>query len=397
MLIFAVCSLTRRRARKLTDAPAPVNPRRFERNDMRVKIHGAGSIGNHLSHASRRLGWSVDLCDLDPNALERARTQIYPSRYGKWDEAIRLFASKDAPTGGYDLVIIGTPPDSHIALARSAVAERPKAILVEKPICGPGLDGAQSLHDEAKAAGVAVFVGYDHVVGHASRQVCDALQQKRIGEIATIDVEFREYWGGIFNAHPWLAGPWESYLGFWKRGGGASGEHSHAVNLWQHFASIAGAGRVVEVDAALDFVRDGKVDYDRLCLMTFRTESGLLGRCVQDVVTQPPRKWARIQGNAGYVEWWCGREPGVDTVGVGLQGKDADEQRIAKTRPDDFIEELKHISAALDGDPWASPIALTRGLDTMLVVAAAHRSAETGRRTRIDYSRGYSPDAILSQ
>ncbi|MCC7250943.1 Gfo/Idh/MocA family oxidoreductase [Hyphomicrobium sp.] len=361
---------------------------------MKVKILGAGSIGNHLSNASRRLGWSVDLVDNDPAALERTRSSIYPGRYGAWDLEIQTFASDKAPKGGYDLIFIGTPPDSHMALARAAIAEKPRAILVEKPLCGPSLKGAQELADEAKAAGVAVFVGYDHVVGKATRLVSDYLSGQKLGALQTLDVEFREYWGGIFAAHPWLAGPWESYLGFWQRGGGASGEHSHAANLWQHFAHSAGAGRVVEVQASLDFVRDGRVDYDRLCLMNLKTEKGLVGRCVQDVVTQPPRKWARAQGSDGHVEWWCGCEPGVDAVVASLPGKVASEHKVSKTRPDDFIEELTHIDAALAGAPDASPLALSRGLDTMLVVAAAHRSAETGRRVVIDYSKGWRPSAL---
>jgi predicted dehydrogenase len=153
---------------------------------------------------------------------------------------------------------------------------------------------------------------------------------------------------------------------------------------------------VSEVQAVLDFVRDGRIDYDRLCLMTFRTEKGLVGRCVQDVVTQPPRKWARIQGDGGFVEWWCGREPGVDLVAAEGRGKPRVEKKVAKTRPDDFIEELKHIAGALAGNPAASPLSLSRGLDTMLVIAAAHRSSETGRRVRIDYGKGYSPAAIIT-
>jgi hypothetical protein len=36
---------------------------------MKVKVLGAGSIGNHLSNAARRLGWSVDMVDSDPAAL----------------------------------------------------------------------------------------------------------------------------------------------------------------------------------------------------------------------------------------------------------------------------------------------------------------------------------------
>jgi predicted dehydrogenase len=361
---------------------------------MKLKILGAGSIGNHLSHAARRLGWSVDLIDPDQRALERTRTQIYPSRYGKWDEAIRLYLPKDSPDGCYDLICIGTPPESHVPLARAAVNEKPKAILVEKPLCSLDLAGVQELADGAKAAGVAVFVGYDHVVGRATAFTGDVIATGGLGNVVTLDVEFREHWGGIFAAHAWLAGPWESYLGFWRRGGGASGEHSHAANLWQHFAQLCGAGRVVEVQATLDFVKDGKVDYDRLCLMTLRTESGLVGRCVQDVVTQPPRKWARIQGETGHVEWWCGREPGIDAVtGVGTQG--SFEQKVVKTRPDDFIEELRHIESALAGDPAASPISLARGLDTMLVIAAAHLShTNNGRRVQIDYAKGWGPRAL---
>jgi predicted dehydrogenase len=360
---------------------------------LKVKVLGAGSIGNHLSHAARMLGWPVDLCDVDRNALERTRQQIYPGRYGQWDEAIGLFESGKAPKGGYDLICVGTPPDSHVAVASAAIAERPKAVLIEKPLCGPELEGAQRLIEEAAAAGVAVFCGYDHVVGRAAQIAGDALQTG-LGEIATIDVEFREHWGGIFAAHSWLAGPWESYLGFWRRGGGASGEHSHAANLWQHFAHLAGAGQVVEVQATLDFVSDGRVDYDRLCLMTFRTGSGLVGRCVQDVVTMPPRKWARIQGAIGSAEWTCGREPGVDVVVIERHGEPRAEEKVRKTRPDDFIEELKHIKAALGARPEESPIAVTRGLDTMLVIAAAHRSHATGRRVKIDYSQGYCPAAL---
>jgi predicted dehydrogenase len=361
---------------------------------LRTKVIGAGSIGNHLSHAARALGWPVDLCDVDPRALERTRSQIYPSRYGQWDDAIRLFDVAEAPRGGYDLIVIGTPPDIHIPLALQALDEGPRALLIEKPVCGPALQGADELRGRADREGIPVFVGYDHVVGKAARMAAELVRTADLGSITTLDVEFREHWAGIFNAHPWLAGPWETYLGFWQRGGGASGEHSHATNLWQHFAQAAGAGRVVEVQATLDTVTDNRVDYDRLCLMNLRSEQGLVGRCVQDVITQPPRKWARIQGERGSVEWLCGREPGVDAVVALLPGRAAAEQRVSKTRPDDFIEELTHIEGALASDPAQSPIALSRGLDTMLVVAAAHLSQQTGKRVRVDYDAGYSRNAL---
>jgi len=361
----------------------------------KVKVIGAGSIGNHLSNAARKLGWDVTLVDLDPAALERTKTSLYPERYGAWDENITLSLVKDAPKGGFDYIFIGTPPDTHMAAALSALDEKPKAILVEKPVCTPDLAGAQTLWERSNAENIPVFVGYDHVVGVASVNVEAAIKSGSLGAISTLDVEFREHWGGIFAAHFWLTGPADSYLGYWKRGGGASGEHSHAANLWQHFAHLAGAGRVVEVNADMSFVQDGKVDYDSLCFLTLTTENGVIGRVVQDVVTKPPRKMARIQGQSGFVEWHCGYEPGCDAVILGGTAPETTIERFHKTRPDDFVQELRHIEQATASDASHSPISLKRGLDTMLVVAAAHRAVQEKQTIHIDYTKGYTNDALV--
>ncbi len=356
------------------------------------KILGAGSIGNHLANAARKLGWRVALCDIDPAALERARTEIYPQRYGSWDSEIALHTVADAPRSGHDLIAIGTPPDVHIELAIAAIAENPRAVLIEKPICGPDLDRADELHGLAAERGVAVFAGYDHVVGKAAQAVTEAARE--LHAIETLDVEFREHWAGIFAAHPWLDGPQDSYLGYWRRGGGASGEHSHAINLWQHLARSVGAGEVVEVSAMIDYVRDGSVDYDKLCLLHLRCESGLVGRVVQDVVTLPPHKWARIQARNGHVEMTIGKTPSADGVEIQIGDGEAQHDLIEKTRPDDFIQELQHVEAVLSGHTTNSLIGLDQGLSTMLIVAAAHRSASEGRSVRIDPKAGYNPKAL---
>ena len=142
-----------------------------------VKIYGAGSIGNHLANAARSKGWAVTVCDVDGDALERMRNEIYPSRYGQWDEGIRLCHSDEEPRGEFDYIFVGTPPDSHVQLALAALEEGPKAILVEKPFATPDLSGCQDLHDQATRSQTRVFVGYDHVVANsiekAARAVAD--------------------------------------------------------------------------------------------------------------------------------------------------------------------------------------------------------------------------------
>jgi predicted dehydrogenase len=360
----------------------------------KVKIYGAGSVGNHLSHASRQMGWEVDLCDIDPDALIRTKYDIYPSRYGKWDEAIGLYPCNEVPKKQYDLHVIGTPPDSHMALARSAVVEGARAVLVEKPLCTPDLEGAHELFEEASAAGCSVFVGYDHVVSKSAALMSKMIADETVGPIQTLDVEFREHWGGIFNAHPWLSGPSNTYLGFWRKGGGATGEHSHAINLWQHFSNESRSGRIIEVNANMQFVKDDNVDYDAVSLMQLRTEKGMIGRVVQDVITQPTRKWARAQCEKGYIEWYCGLKAGMDTVAYGYDNGDVTTHDMVKTRPDDFLQEMKHINAAMESRTLISPICLERGLESMLVIAAAYMSARECRPVRIDYGKGYTIDAL---
>lgn len=361
---------------------------------MRTKVIGAGSVGNHLSNALRRLGHDVILCDVDPSALERTRNEIYPSRYGRWDESIELSRMETVSRGGFDLIVIGTPPDTHIELALQVLEEKPRAILIEKPVCTPALQDVNLLLSRAEANGCQLFVGYDHVVGAAAKRVCELIDNGEIGEPQSLDVEFREHWGGIFAAHPWLEGPADSYLGYWQRGGGAAGEHSHAMNLWQHFAHQLGMGRVIAVTATLDYVVANGCEYDRLCLANLTTERGLVGRVVQDVVTRPARKWARLQGNDGFIEWHCGYETGKDAVLFSAGDRSPTVETFAKTRSDDFILELQHIVAATEGDGAATDLTIERGLETMMLIAAAHHSSQQCKAIFIDWNNGYTPASL---
>ena len=354
-----------------------------------VKIIGAGSIGNHLANAARSKGWEVTLCDIDPAALERTKVSIYPSRYGNWDDAISLTTVQDAPRGGFDWIFIGTPPDVHLTLALDALEERPRGILIEKPLATPDLACCQEVYEQATEYGIRTFVGYDHVVSKSAQRFCELA--RGLKDVKTLDVSFREHWQGIFEAHPWLSGPADTYLGYWKRAGGACGEHSHALNLWQHFGHVLGAGRVSAVSAMMDYVERDGANYDQLALMNLKTETGLIGHVAQDVVTHPALKWARLQGGESAVEWRCVPSPYQDIVRT--DGDASGEEVFEKTRPQDFIQELDHLEHAV-ATGESSPIGLERGLDSMLVIAAAHLSAQRGCAVVIDYEAGYRSEAL---
>lgn len=342
---------------------------------MKVKIFGAGSIGNHMVQASRRMGWDVVVVDTDSGALERMKTDIYPKRYGAWDPLIELYEAGKEPKGGFDVIVIGTPPDTHMRIAAAAIEEKPRLLHIEKPLCPPDLSGVREfLTLMKKNPEVIVTVGYDHAVSEGIEAVGEMVKKGMFGNIITLDVEFREHWRGIFAAHPWLAGPWETYLGYWKRGGGASGENSHALHLWQHFAEILGWGKITESKSMLSMREEKGAEHDIIAAFLLRTEKGAVGRVIQDVVTYPVRKWAKLQGEKGFIEWHCGGAPEGDLIRYQVDGEVLTEKVFPKKRPDDFYREVEHYDKLLKGEikPEDSPLSFERGLRVMRVLQSAH-------------------------
>lgn len=114
----------------------------------------------------------------------------------------------------------------------------------------------------------------------------------------------------------------------------------------------------------------------------------------QDVVTDPPKKQLRIQGQNGFLEWHVNFDRQGDAIVWQREKDPVQTLGFPKKRPDDFILELEHINEVMLGNIEDSPISLDRGLDTMLVIAAAHLSLKKNSTMRIDYSEGYTLNSI---
>lgn len=353
----------------------------------KVKAVGAGSIGNHMAFACRKLNWEVTICDIDSAALERTKNDIYPSRYGSWDSEIKLALNSEIKNENFDVVIIGTPPDTHIAIAVEELKNSsPKVMLIEKPLSTPELENLNELEEIAKSKGTKLCVSYNHTTTQntifAEKLITDGV----LGVPKSINVQWLEHWGGIFGAHPWLAGPHDSYLGFYKRGGGSTGEHSHCLNIFQHFSRALGMGEVTEVTATMDMIDNDKVSYDQNAIIGLKTANGLVGSVITDVLTNPAKKMVRIQGDKGFIEWYVNYKNGFDAVIYQKEGSEIKEELIEKSRPDDFQNEIAHVGDILSGkvDFEKSPISFETGLQTMKVIQAAYNSAMNNRLIQIN-------------
>jgi len=342
-----------------------------------IKIFGSGSIGNHLAHAARSLDIDVDVIDIDPVALDRMRNEIYPARYGHWDDQINLYLSGSEPAERqYDLIIIGTPPDTHMELAKIALNELPKAILIEKPICGPlELEDLRKVTELAIRNGIRLFCGYDHSVSPSIEKLVQLCGRFSRDDLMSIDVEWREYWGGILAAHPWLNGPADSYLGFWRRGGGALCEHSHGLHLLVYLSSVLGLGSCMNVASNLDLFNDSVCEYDRTAHLSLTFESGVEVNCVQDVITFPPMKRVSIKFKSIELNWSVNSGGEFDEVAVVDNGTVTESFRFEKRRPDDFIGELMHIDSVLGSQLVAeSPLDIAFGSEVMELISGSFAS-----------------------
>lgn len=316
-------------------------------------ILGAGSIGNHMSYACRCQGWTVAVYDNDPVALKRMKNDIYPSRYKIWDEQIELLDAMPK-NRNFDVVIVGTPPETHITLATMAIDEfAPRLVLVEKPLCPPGSDELEDFLKLVEKRNVRCLVGFNHNLAKSMKYVEKCLRKIKPSEVISIEISWLESWSGIFAAHPWLDGPSDSYLGFTKRGGGACHEHSHAVALGIHISNLLELGEVRLIGSSTDIKRDNNTEYDATTSMTLATDSGVEIHIKQDVITHPAIKQMKIKFHDGELLWSATDKTGGDLV----KFKDV-EKFFPKTRAQDFQPEIEHVNDILSGGGVTSPIDL---------------------------------------
>lgn len=320
----------------------------------------------------------VTICDIDRSALERARDVIYPNRYGSWDEAIRLTTPDELDREDFDIVIVGTPPATHLKVATVELeTTRPGVILIEKPLAHPSSADIEAFLAAADNSSTRVLVGYNQRLKPNTKHFVHLATTLDLGPLKGLSSNMLESWDGILKAHFWMKSERDSYLAFTDQGGGALLEHSHALNLFLYFADVLGQGRVTDVMADIEWVSHEDGRYDRDSALSLTLESGLVGTVRQDLHTWPASKEAIATFATGALVWSMGdssdRVEHRSTSGELIEAWD-----FPKTRPDDFLGELEHLRSVWENPMSESPIGLSEGLAVMDVILAAFESSRSG-------------------
>ena len=315
--------------------------------------------------------------DLGAEALERTRDVIYPSRYGAWDEAITLATPADVEGQNFDVVIVGTPPSTHLAVATNEIVKtKPRLLLIEKPLAHPDSDALRAFVNTVNASPTKVLVGYNQRLKDNTLAFLEAAYSLELGALKSLQSHMLESWDGILKAHFWMKSEKDSYLAFTDQGGGALLEHSHALNLLLYLAHELGQGKPINVEANIDWVSHESGKYDRDSQLRITMESGLVGEVRQDLHTWPAKKEARADFEKGSLLWTMGDSS--DAVQhLSLEGTVVKEWHFPKTRPDDFKGEIAHLEHLLADPNLASPLDLSAGLEVMSVALAAFASSKS--------------------
>ncbi len=331
--------------------------------NVKGKIVGAGSIGNHLCYAARNQGWDITVTDIDQKALNRMQSEIYPSRYGAWDVDIQMLTSETEKINfedcSYDIIFICTPPDSHLNVAlEQLIKYEPKYLFIEKPISNPNsFIGLEKLKLQADKVGTRILVGYNHRLTPNTRYLVQKIQNNSFGQIKFLRSNFRENWDGILKAHPWVSGLESTYLGKTSSGGGALFEHSHGLDLFLYFSKICNLDLPKISSYSMSRFKNNQLDYDENSICIFEFSNNILGIVEQNVFTHPGVKMLEIEFEDLSVKWFTNSiNAGVEIIGH--DGKVLDSLVYDKKRSDDFQPQIQHIDNLFLGSEIYSPIAI---------------------------------------
>jgi predicted dehydrogenase len=129
---------------------------------------------NHLDAVQVAGGRVVSL--VDPSAERRMGAR---ARLPGHAPVAEVSSIGELVPGTADIVTVATPPEDRLEALRAALALRPKAILLEKPLSGDMASGAELVRT-AKSSSVPVFVAYNRRTDPGMRAFAEGLAVKDV-------------------------------------------------------------------------------------------------------------------------------------------------------------------------------------------------------------------------
>ncbi|WID95020.1 Gfo/Idh/MocA family oxidoreductase [Bosea vestrisii] len=335
---------------------------------VKLAVIGAGLIGRrhaeHVAAESRAVLSAV----VDPTTAGRA---VAAALGAPWFPSFAEMLAADQPDG----VIIATPNQLHVRNGLEAVEAGIPAI-VEKPLADDLAEG-ERLVAAAEKAGVPLLTGHHRRYNPMIRKAKEIVDSGRLGRVLAL------------SGHFWLMKPDDYFEADWRREKGAGPillNLIHDVDLFRYLC-----GEVVSVQAhASNAVRSHAVEETAAILLRFA--NGVLGTVTVSDSIVAPWSWEMTTGeNPVYPQqdqscYQIGGTHGSLTIPqLEIWSNPVKRswweplvrERVPVVQEDPLRVQIRHFCDVIR--KGVTPIASGReGLNTLKVIAAVQRSAETG-------------------
>lgn len=329
---------------------------------MKFLVVGLGSMGKRRVRCLQALK-AEKVIGFDPR---KDRCLEAKEKYG-----VETFAKiEDAFASGVDALVISTPPDLHMVYARMAV-EHDKHFFCEASVTDDGMTEVMAKLKGKKIVAAPSCTMRFHPAVKIIKKLVD---EKAIGKLEA------------FSAHcgQWLPDwhPWEDYRTYYvsKRATGACREIVPFELTWLtgvlgSFQQVAGMrGKVSDLDA----------DIDDIYQLLLRSDSGIFGHLMVDVLARYPNRSLRLIGSEGTIEWVADtKEVRIFTV---LSGKwESFKEASSKVEAGYsylsaegmYVEEMQAYADACAGkEPF--PMTMEDDHRVLELLYASEKSADTG-------------------
>jgi len=295
-----------------------------------------------------------------------------------------------------DLVVISTPPDTHLALARAAL-QAGKHVLVEKPFV-PAPADADALVALARERGRLLCVYQNRRWDADFATVRRLVREQALGRVYEFETHFDRY-------RPARPTTWKGQLPMAQGGGSLYDLGVHLLDQVYVLFGLPGsvsARFVNQRDGRLVTATDGTDEPDSFSALLSYADKGLLVAVrvgIMSVETKQPRFW--IRGTKGSYHK-NGLDPQEDQLKSGILASEAGfgvedvqwagrvclakpdgsivEETCANDAPPTYLEFYELLGKALEtGSEEDVPVPASQAADVLRIVAAVKESAGSGR------------------
>lgn len=240
----------------------------IQNRKIRMALVGCGRISdNHFGAMEKHADQIeiVDVCDIDPDALEKAVARTGASGHANLTQMLQTTTA--------DIVVLTTPsgqhPDQAIEIARSG-----RHVLTEKPMATRWNDGLRMVK-ACDDAGVRLFVVKQNRRNATLQLLKKAVEQKRFGRIYMVNIN-------VFWTRPQEYYDSAKWRGTWEFDGGAfMNQASHYVDLLEWLIGP------IESLQAYTATLSRDIEVEDTGVLSIRWRSGALGSMNVTMLTYP--------------------------------------------------------------------------------------------------------------